>query len=109
MPDNAKDVIIAILGSSVGLAGLLLVFSGFVFTQAAGFPRETTDDATINRFRNVGRLGLVPFVLSLLISGLSFAWLVKPETRFYCLSVIGFAVVLIGTAIYAIVVLGFYL
>lgn len=50
--DHAKDLVIAILGGSVALAGLLLVFSGFLFAQAESFPPEHTDDATINRYKS---------------------------------------------------------
>jgi ABC-type transport system involved in cytochrome bd biosynthesis fused ATPase/permease subunit len=73
MPEFAKDVIVAVVGASVALAGLLLVFSGFLFSQAAAFPPATTDDAIINRFRNVGRCGLIPFAGALAVVGLSFA------------------------------------
>ena len=69
MPDNAKDVAIAILGASVGLAGLLLVFSGLLFSQAAAFPKDTTPDDVIDRFRGAGRIALWPFLLCLLTGG----------------------------------------
>jgi hypothetical protein len=109
MPDYAKDAVIAILGSSVALAGLLLVFSGFVFAQADGFPKATTDDAIINRYRKVGRMGLVPFLLSLSLAALSVVWFICPSGTLYASSVLGFLFLLLGTAVYAIVVLGFYL
>ncbi len=52
--DASKDIVTTILGASVGLAGLLLVFSGFLFAQAEAFPRATTDNATINKFKKAG-------------------------------------------------------
>jgi hypothetical protein len=109
MPEYAKDVVIAILGSSVALAGLLLVFCGFVFAQADGFPKETTDDAIINRYRNVGRAGLVPFLISLSLAAINVIWFMCPSKNLYSLSVYGFLFLLLGTAGYAIAVLGFYL
>ena len=109
MPEYAKDVIIALLGSSVALGGLLLVFSGFVFAQADGFPKATTDDAIINRYRNVGRLGLVPFMISLILSAINVVWFMCPTENLYRVSVYGFLFLLVGTAGYAVAVLGFYL
>lgn len=109
MPEYAKDVVIALLGSSVALAGLLLIFSGFVFAQADGFPKATTDDAIINRYRNVGRAGLIPFLISLGLAAVNVIWFICPTGHLYTLSVYGFLFLLFGTAVYAIVVLGFYL
>jgi hypothetical protein len=56
-----KDVIVSILGAAVGLAGLLLVFSGFLFSQAASFPPDTSDKI-INKYRNVARVAIYPFL-----------------------------------------------
>jgi hypothetical protein len=109
MPEYAKDVVIAILGSSVALAGLLLVFSGFVFAQADSFPKASTDDAIINRYRNVGRAGLVPFLFSLSVAAVNVVWFICPNKNLYIVSVYGFLFLLTGTAGYAIAVLGFYL
>jgi hypothetical protein len=109
MPEYAKDVMLGILGASVGLAGLLLIFSGYVFAQAAAFPPATTDDKIINRFRNAGRFGLWPFLLALADSVLSTIWLVHPECHTYFGSVAVFFLLLLGTAAYGTVLLRFYL
>jgi|SRR5580704_6292864 hypothetical protein len=109
MPEYAKDVMLGILGASVGLAGLLLVFSGYVFAQAAAFPPATTDDKIINRFRNAGRFGLWPFLLALTDSVISMIWLVHPGCHIYIVSVAVFFLLLVGTAAYGAVLLKFYL
>jgi hypothetical protein len=109
MPDMTKDVVIAVLGAAVGLAGLLLIFSGFLFAQAAAFPPETTDDATINRYRNAGRFGLAPFLLSLLVAALAFAWMIHPATCIYLICTIGFGTLLLLSAAYGTFVLIRYL
>ncbi|SRR6266496_2436825 len=104
-----KDVVIAVLGSSVALSGLLLVFAGFVLAQASGFPRATTDDKIIDRYRNVGRIGLIPFLFSLGVAATNMLWFLRPSACLYHVSVYGFLFLLVGTAVYAITVLGFYL
>jgi hypothetical protein len=109
MPEYAKDIMLGILGASVGLAGLLLVFSGYVFAQAAAFPPATTDDKIINRFRNAGRFGLWPFLLALTNSILSMIWLIHPGCNLYIVSIVAFFLLLVGTAAYGSVLLKFYL
>ena len=108
MPDYAKDVMLGTLGASVGLAGLLLIFSGYVFAQATAFPPATTEDKIINRFRNAGRFGLWPFLLALTDSILSMIWLLHPENHVYIISIAIFFLLLIGTAVYGAVLLKFY-
>jgi hypothetical protein len=100
MVDNSKDIAIAILGASVGLAGLLLIFSGLLFSQAAALPKDTTPDEIIDHFRNGGRVAFWPFLFSLLIAGLCLAWLLHPNPMTYCLAWILFTALLVVTAIY---------
>jgi hypothetical protein len=100
MAENSKDTMIAVLGGSVALAGLLLVFAGLLFTQAAAFPKDTTDDDVIERFRRAGRFAFWPFLLSLLIAGLCLAWLLCPNDVGFRIAWISFAVLLSITAIY---------
>jgi hypothetical protein len=109
MPEYAKDVMLALLGASVGLAGLLLVVAGFVFAQAGSFPPETTDDETIERYERAGKAGLVPFGLSLLEAGLCLAWLLHRSADLYAVSVVGFFLLLVLTALYGFVLLLRYL
>ena len=108
MPEP-KDVIIGILGASGTLAGLLLIFSGFLFTQAAAFPPATTDNVVIEKYRNAGRLGVVPFLLALLVSALAFAWMLYPCSYIYLPCAIGFGFLLVASAIYGTFVLIRYL
>lgn len=54
MPEYSKDTIIAVLGASVGLAGLLLVVAGYVFSQINSFPSENTDDTVIKNYEIAG-------------------------------------------------------
>ena len=107
--DATKDIVTTILGASVGLAGLLLVFSGFLFAQAESFPRATTDNAIINKFKKAGRFGLIPFLLALLLAGMSIVWLLWPDPCLFLLSWTGFIVLLLGTALYGSIVIYYYL
>ncbi|GGG66032.1 hypothetical protein [Edaphobacter dinghuensis] len=109
MPEYAKDVMLALLGASVGLAGLLLVVAGFVFAQAGSFPPETTDDETIERYELAGKIGLVPFGLSLAEAGLCLIWLLQPSPSVYTTAVTWFFVLLVLTALYGFVLLLRYL
>lgn len=100
---------IGILGAAVGLAGLLLVFCGFLFAQASSFPPEHTDDSTINRYRNAGKLGLWPFLGSLATALAATGWLVFGGCQLYY-SIVGlFAILLIATALYGAITVARYL
>jgi hypothetical protein len=109
MPEYAKDVMLALLGASVGLAGLLLVVAGFVFAQAGSFPPETTDDETIERYERAGKVGLIPFGLSLVEAGLCLTWLLRSSSSLYTVGVVGFFLLLVLTALYGFVLLLRYL
>jgi len=104
-----KDIVTAILGSSVALAGLLLVFSGFLFTQAASFPPATTDDKIIDKYRNAGRFGIWPFLLSIFTAILAMLWLLWCVSPLYWTSVACFFLLLVFTAVYGAIVLRSYL
>ena len=88
-----------VLGASVSIAGLLLVFSGFLFTQAATLP-ATMSDEIIDRFRRGGKLAMVPFLLSLLVAGASFWWLLHQTVWLYDQISYGFMLLLVVTAAY---------
>ena len=99
MPEP-KDVIIGILGASVALAGLLLVFSGLLFSQAAAFPRDTTDDVIIDGFKRAARMACWPFAVALVIAGACVLWLLCPLQAEYLFSWISFLILLIWTVAY---------
>jgi hypothetical protein len=93
----------------VSLAGLLLIFSGFLFTQATSFPQATTDDATINRYRNAARFALVPMVLCFGLAALGIRWLLTPSPGLFTVVWGAFLLLLIVTALYGAYVLLCYL
>jgi hypothetical protein len=95
-----KDVMIAVLGASVALSGLLLVFCGFLFAQAAVLPSATTPDRIIEKFKRAARLGMIPFLSSLAVAGLSFAWMLTPNPYLFGFTEVAFCIILLGTGIY---------
>jgi hypothetical protein len=98
---DPKDVVLAILGASGALAGLLLVFSGFIFSQASSFP-ATTDDTIIARYTKAARLGIYPFLGFLGTTLLCVAWLLHPDGRVFAFCVALFVLLVIGTGVYGL-------
>jgi hypothetical protein len=97
---TSKDIVLAVLGGSVSLAGLLLIFSGFLFAQADGFDSDRTSDKTINHYRNAGRFGAIPFLLCMVLAAVSLWWLHSPSLVLLGVSWIGFLILLAITALY---------
>jgi hypothetical protein len=101
MPDP-KDVAIGILGASGALAGLLLVFGGLIFAQAASFP-ASTDDKVTERYEKAGKLAILPFWGFLATTLMSVLWLVFPNHCLFVSTVILFCLLVVGTGIYGTV------
>lgn len=109
MPEYAKDIILALLGAAVGLAGLLLVVLGFVLSQANTFPAETTDDTLLARYEKAAKLGLIPFILALCEAAICLVWLMHESVGLYRATTGGFFLLLLVTALYGAVLLLYYL
>lgn len=101
MAAEPKDLVVGILGASGTLAGLLLVFGGFLFSQAASFPPETPDNVT-SKFSKAGRFATWPFIGFLLSTMLCVVWLLYSECWLYWLDVIVFLVSVVATGIYGV-------
>ena len=56
-----KDAAVAVLGAYATFAGIVLVLIGFLFLQAGSYDRD--DKRIGNRYRFVGKIGLIPFVM----------------------------------------------
>jgi hypothetical protein len=98
-----KDVILGILGASSAFAGLLLVFSGLTFTQAASFPSDT-DNKTINRVRSAARFAIYPFWGFLIVTLLSLSWMLRQSECLYAICMILFIILVLGTGVYGTIV-----
>jgi hypothetical protein len=94
-----KDVVIGILGASSAFAGLILVFGGFIFSQAASFP-SSTDDQIIGKYTRAGRLAIYPFWGFLVTTLLSIGWMLYQAECVYILCVTLFLILVVGTGFY---------
>jgi hypothetical protein len=93
-----KDLILGILGASGTLAGLLLVFGGYLFAQAASFPAADTDDAIIEKYTKVGRFAVWPFLGFILVTILCVIWLLHAQDCVYwaCIAIFLLSVAVAG-------------
>lgn len=71
-----KDVVLALLGASAGLAGLLLVFLGLVVGAYGGLAGDTPARVKAP-LRRVGRFLMAAFVVGLACVGVASGWLVQ--------------------------------
>jgi hypothetical protein len=106
--ENSKEVVLAILGASVALAGLLLVVSGYVFSQVNAFP-SGTDNKILDSYRLAGKLGLIPFIIALCDAAIGLWWLLVPSSCAFSTVVGGFFLLLFLTALYGAVLILRYL
>jgi hypothetical protein len=60
------DTILAVLSSAIALAGLLLVFSTFLFGKAAAFSSKRGD-----KFNHLAKITLLPVLVSLALAWFS--------------------------------------
>lgn len=102
VPDP-KDAIIAALGASAALAGLLLVFIGFVYAHG-----ETYETVRGDPFRIAAKFGVLPFLITVSCVWFCFEWLTGSKWA-YDWSVWMFRVGVICTALYGAVMMLFYL
>ena len=66
-----KDTALAVLQGSLAIAGLMLVFSGFLLTKASTYETKRGD-----KFRYLAQFGLIPLVAALVCSWVSI-WVVE--------------------------------
>jgi hypothetical protein len=88
-----KDVILALMGASAGLGGLVLVFLGFLISALGSFPAGT-DRALLNPYRWTALLSGAAFLLSVITVALTAWWLagLHDNASLYGWSVATFAV-----------------
>jgi hypothetical protein len=100
-----KEIVPAVFGAAVGLAGILLVFVGFIYSRVESFDLES--DRT--KFRRIARSALAPFLLSLISAGLCLNWMLHPSWSVYLWARFLFYASMGLTAVYGVVAFLFYL
>lgn len=104
MPADQKAMVIgSVFEVSASLAGILLVFIGFVFARAESFSTKRGD-----RYRHVARGGIVPLGLALASTWYSLNYL-QGSAVAHDPAILLFRAALIVTALYALIVLFMYL
>ena len=102
---EAKDIVTAIFGAAVGLAGILLVFVGFVYSHAEAQPLL----GDRQKFKRVAKVGLLPFLNCLICAALCLNWMSsQSSTVFWWLQHALYGGLGL-TALYGIVAFLFYL
>jgi uncharacterized membrane protein YfcA len=100
-----KDTILAIFGASVGLAGVLLVFVGFIFSHAESFQNVGRKKS----FQRIAKAGLVPFAISLFAAWLGLGWLQFQDPTVYYLALLSFKFAIATTLLYGVISVVFFL
>lgn len=64
---DLKDAMTAVVGGGIALGGLLLIFVGFLFGQAAAlaYSSNPAPKSITQKYRTVALLGIIPFGVSL--------------------------------------------
>jgi hypothetical protein len=94
---EAKDVVIAILGSAAGLAGFVLVFLGIIISSYQSYPGEVPA-AVVRPYRIAGTALLAAFALGLITVALSLLWLLNGGSpAIYAWTVSLFAILLVAS------------
>jgi hypothetical protein len=98
---DLEPLIAGVLGGAVSLAGLLLVFSGFLFARAASFGLNV-DNAIPNRFKLAAKIALLPFAIALVLTvGSMLYWLYPSQNVAYAIMA-GFAALLLVAGVYGV-------
>lgn len=98
---DLKDAMTAVIGGGVALAGLLLIFCGFLFAQAALLDQNVREgSAYIEGFRKTARLGMLPFSASLLLAALALIYWQVPSKCLAQVAVWGFIALSVATVGY---------
>jgi hypothetical protein len=100
-----KDAIAAIFGAAVGLAGILLVFVGFVYSHAESLELKADRD----KFKLVAKVGLFPFLICLASGFLCLNWMTDSSPGVFCWARYALYGGMGLTALYGVVAFLFYL
>jgi hypothetical protein len=101
---QTRETVAVLLDVSTSLAGLMLVFAGFIYVRGESFANERTKD----KYKNVARAAFGPFAMALLSAWLCLSYL-QGGSLSSDLAVLTFRGTLVALWWYAFVVLFIYL
>jgi hypothetical protein len=102
MPSVMTDVAVGIIGATIALAAVLVVFMGFLIAHAEGLA-STAPIALTEKYMRAAKAGLVPTTLAVIEALLAYLWLMTEDDYVFYLWSFGFVVVVLVFLIYAIV------
>lgn len=74
-----KEIVLAIFGSSFGIAGLLLVFEGFLFSVYSSSPVATTTKETLQPYKQAIWGAVLLLILDIILIAAALSWLLTEE------------------------------
>ncbi len=78
-----KEIVLAIFGATFAIAGLLLVFLGFLLSEYGSFSLSDTVDETLAPYRRMIFGTITVLAINLILALLSFWWLMdEPRIAF---------------------------
>jgi hypothetical protein len=92
-----RDTILAVLSSGIGLAGLLLIFSGFLIAKASSYDTRRGDT-----YKRLAKATLIPILAAIALSWMSLMALEGNRWALYHL-LTGVKITLLLTALFAII------
>jgi predicted lysophospholipase L1 biosynthesis ABC-type transport system permease subunit len=101
MPEK-KEIALAVMGSAVALASVLVVFIGFLLAHAEALP-STTPDRIQRRYKQAARWGLLPTSGIVIVALAAYTWMFTQQSWLFCMWAIGLFVVMAGFLVYALV------
>ena len=103
-----QSLIETLFSGALTLAGILLVFVGFIYSRVQAFP-STTDNTVMRRYTVVAKLGTLPFVMALLLTGLTFQDLAAHGTSLWPITRTVFWIEMVMLFLYGTVSILYYL
>ena len=97
-----KEIALAALGGAAAIAGLLLVFVGFIIVKVEALPGETSD-SVLRKYAIVAKLGMLPLLVLTTVILAAYGWLFYPTNSilFFIWSA-GFVVGMVLFLVYSI-------
>lgn len=95
---DLNSAVAGVLGAAVSLAGLLLVFIGFLFSQV----NSGMSDVLQGRYKRAARFGLIPFLASLALSIAATTYWLSPSAGLAHFVIVASMALVIAVGIYGV-------